>query len=177
MVTDGNWSKEDIAALTKAIVRFPPGTNARWKTIADFIDKPQKEVIKKAQELAKRREQELQEKQQAEERKKQQAMQRQATATQKKAAPQSAQAKAKAKPGAATDAAAAAAAQPQVDAEGWTNAQQAQMEAAMKQFPGSMPTKERWIAIADLVEGKTAKECFTRYKNIVAKLKAEQAKK
>ena len=24
---DSNWSKEDIANLTKAIVRFPPGTN------------------------------------------------------------------------------------------------------------------------------------------------------
>ena len=32
------------------------------------------------------------------------------------------------------------------------------MEAAMKKFPGSMPTKERWIAIAEEVEGKTAKD-------------------
>ena len=50
------------------------------------------------------------------------------------------------------------------------------MEAAMKQFPGSMATKERWIAIADVVNEKTAKECFTRFKSIVAKLKAEQQK-
>jgi len=31
------------------------------------------------------------------------------------------------------------------------------MEAAMKEFPGSMPTKERWIAIAGKVNEKSAK--------------------
>ena len=46
------------------------------------------------------------------------------------------------------------------------------MEAAMKEFPASMATKERWIAIAEKVEGKSAKECFARFKSIVAKLKA-----
>ena len=49
-----------------------------------------------------------------------------------------------------------------------------QMEAAMKKFPSSMATKERWIAIAELVDDKSAKECFTRFKSIVAKLKAGQ---
>lgn len=44
----------------------------------------------------------------------------------------------------------------------------------MKKHPASMPTKERWIAIAEQVDGKTAKECFTRFKSIVAKLKAEK---
>lgn len=37
-----------------------------------------------------------------------------------------------------------------------------------------MATKERWIAIAGDVEGKSAKECFARFKSIVAKLKAGQ---
>jgi len=49
------------------------------------------------------------------------------------------------------------------------------MEAAMKQFPGSMPTKERWIEISKVVGEKTAKECFIRFKSIVAKMKAEKA--
>ena len=47
----------------------------------------------------------------------------------------------------------------------------------MKKHPGSMATKERWVAIADEVEGKAAKECFTRFKSIIAKLKADQAAK
>lgn len=66
------------------------------------------------------------------------------------------------------------AAQSATDADGWTGEQQKAMEAAMKSFPSSMATKERWIAIAETVEGKTAKDCFTRFKGIVAKLKAEQ---
>lgn len=49
------------------------------------------------------------------------------------------------------------------------------MEGAMKQFPGSMGTKERWIAIAGIVDEKSAKECFTRFKSIVAKMKADKA--
>lgn len=49
VVEDEKWTKEDIALLTKAIVRFPPGTSQRWKTIAEFCGyRNQKEVIKKA---------------------------------------------------------------------------------------------------------------------------------
>ena len=59
-VEDSNWSKEDIALLTKAIVKFPPGTGRRWAVIAEFCgQRNQKEVIKKAQELAARRQNEL----------------------------------------------------------------------------------------------------------------------
>ena len=54
---ESGWSKEEIALLTKGIVKFPPGTKDRWATIADFVaTKSQKEVIKKAQEIAQKRE-------------------------------------------------------------------------------------------------------------------------
>jgi len=46
------------------------------------------------------------------------------------------------------------------------------MEAGMKEFPSTIPTKERWISIAEKVDGKTAKECFTRFKELCAKVKA-----
>ena len=50
---ESGWTKEEIALLTKGIVKFPPGTKDRWGTIADFVaSKSQKEVIKKAQEIA-----------------------------------------------------------------------------------------------------------------------------
>lgn len=42
----------------------------------------------------------------------------------------------------------------------------------MKDFPGNLPTKERWISIAGTVEGKNAKACFIRFKEILAKVKA-----
>ena len=41
----------------------------------------------------------------------------------------------------------------------------------MKEIPQTMATKERWIQIADGVTGKTPKECFTRYKELVKKAK------
>jgi len=42
----------------------------------------------------------------------------------------------------------------------------------MKSVPSTVATKERWIKIAESVTDKTPKECFTRYKELVAKAKA-----
>lgn len=43
-----DWTPDDVAMLTKGIVKFPPGTGNRWKVIAEFVGKNQKEVIAKA---------------------------------------------------------------------------------------------------------------------------------
>lgn len=46
---DAGWTKDEIALMTKAIVKFPPGTKDRWMTISQFVgSKTQKECIKKA---------------------------------------------------------------------------------------------------------------------------------
>lgn len=45
------------------------------------------------------------------------------------------------------------------------------MEAGMKTFPASMPTKDRWLKIAEVVDGKVARECFERFKLIVSQTK------
>ena len=47
----------------------------------------------------------------------------------------------------------------------------------MREFSGSIPVKERWIKISEKVEGKTAKECYERFKDICAKLKKQQETK
>lgn len=44
----------------------------------------------------------------------------------------------------------------------------------MRDFPGSIPVKERWVKIAEKVEGKTAKECYERFKEICSLLKKQQ---
>jgi hypothetical protein len=49
-----------------------------------------------------------------------------------------------------------------------------QMEKGMKAVPGSVATKERWIQIGAMVEGKAAKDCFERFKIICARLKADK---
>lgn len=46
----------------------------------------------------------------------------------------------------------------------------------MKEIPASVPTKERWLKIAEYVEGKPVKEVFARYKELVAKAKAKASK-
>ena len=61
-------------------------------------------------------------------------------------------------------------------ADAWTNEQQKQMEKGMKEIQASVPTKERWIKIAEGVDGKTPKECFTRFKELCAKAKASAQK-
>lgn len=43
----------------------------------------------------------------------------------------------------------------------------------MKAVPTSVPAKERWTLIANMVCGKTPKECFMRFKTILAKVKAK----
>lgn len=55
--------------------------------------------------------------------------------------------------------------------QAWSNEQQKQLEAGMREFPGSIPVKERWIKIAEKVDGKTPKECYERFKEIVALVK------
>lgn len=42
----------------------------------------------------------------------------------------------------------------------------------MKKFPASMAAKERWIAVAGVVDDKSPKDVYTRFRSIVAKLKA-----
>lgn len=38
----------------------------------------------------------------------------------------------------------------------------------MKDVPVSVPLKERWTKIGKLVDGKTPKECYERFRKIVA---------
>jgi len=58
----------------------------------------------------------------------------------------------------------------------WTVEQQKEMETGMKNVPASVPTKERWLKIAESVTGRTPKECFTRYKELCAKAKTNGQK-
>jgi len=56
------WSDEEISLLHKALLKFPPGTGQRWKTVASYCCKSQKDVIKKAEWLNARRKIEIDEK-------------------------------------------------------------------------------------------------------------------
>jgi len=57
---------------------------------------------------------------------------------------------------------------------GWSAEQQTALEKGMKDFTTKeFPGKVRWEKIAEAVDDKTPKECFERFKEICAKIKAE----
>ena len=189
-VVDADWTKEEVSLLAKGIARFPPGTTQRWATITDYVgSKTQKEVLKKAEQMKKKREAEIAENQAVAKAKegnsykpgKKVVMPGKQGAANQENTPGNWQPTDGSRPESNVGTKAAPKKEepttPTVDEEGWSGDQQVAMEAGMKKFPGSIPTKERWVKIAEEVEGKSAKECFTRFKSIVAKLKEQQAAK
>lgn len=65
-------------------------------------------------------------------------------------------------------------AEPVVEENGWGKEQQSALEKGMKDFTAKeFPGKVRWEKISEVVDGKSPKECFERFKEICAKVKAE----
>jgi hypothetical protein len=60
------------------------------------------------------------------------------------------------------------------EAPEWSTEQQKQLEDGMREFPASMAPKERWVSIAKSVTDKLPRECFERFKFIVAQLKKNE---
>jgi len=160
-----NWSQEDIKQLTLGIVKFPAGTGDRWKVIAEFVGKSQKEVISKAKEIQARQLQDVEARRKEEQDKQDKLAQLKKEAALKQAKEQNTT-KAPAAPSTAPTAA------PSND-DVWTNDQQKQMENGMREFGADLPTKERWIKIAERVDGKSAKQCYERFKDLCAKAKSK----
>lgn len=61
------------------------------------------------------------------------------------------------------------------DADGWTRAQQAALESALREIKKGAGTGDRWAAIAARVGGKTRAECVARFKFIRQQIKAQKA--
>jgi len=58
------------------------------------------------------------------------------------------------------------AASPAAQGEEWTKEEDQLLQSALSQFPASMDKNERWTQIAEMVPGKTKKQCVTRFKAI-----------
>lgn len=157
-----DWSNEEVAQLILAIKKFPPGTQNRWRVIAEFMNRNQKDVINKAKEMQEKKQSDVESK------RKDELDRRQQEEKYKKEAQDRVKKQVEAKTGGQSADQAAA------NPDGWSNEQQKQMEKGMREVPSTVPTKERWIKIAEGVDGKTAKECFTRFKELCAKAKAAQ---
>lgn len=164
LATLNKWSEEEIALLTKGILKYPAGMGSRWEKIAAMIGgtKTIHEVTAMAKELSIKNvrgeknimstmEQVMNEK------------------TGVKPTEPSKKAESPQAPSTPKD-------QPAPPAPGdWSQAQQKALEVAMKQFPATMDKKERWIKIAEAIPGKTPKDCIDRVKEIKEKLAKKPA--
>ena len=131
--------------------------------IAEYVGRNPKEVIAKAKEMQERKQTtvDAKRKEEADLKAKREAIR----AEMKGQAKADAEAKMKQQKAAAVP-----------DPNAWTKEQQRQMETGMREIPASVPVtaeskKARWIKIADGVDGKTAKECFTRFKELCVQAK------
>jgi hypothetical protein len=61
------------------------------------------------------------------------------------------------------------------DVDAWTADQQRQLEVALRSVPSGDP--ERWEKVAELVEGKSKKDCIKRYKHLADLVKASKGAK
>jgi len=151
------WTDEEIALLTKGILKYPAGIGGRWEKISDLIGgtKTIHEVTAMAKDLSiknVRGEKNILNTME-------EAIKEKNTATVKK----SLHANSEPLPPKEDK-------QPAASPLDWSQGQQKQLEVALKKFPATMEKKERWTKISEAVEGKTAKECLDRVKEIKEKL-------
>jgi len=158
MATLNKWTEDEIAALTKGVLKYPAGMGSRWEKITALIggSKTIHEVTAMAKELAIKNvrgeknimstmDEVMKEKTGAKQSEPSKKIEESQTGPVIKESGQP----------------------PSVE---WSQPQQKALEAAMKQFPASMEKKERWTKIAEAIPGKTAKECIERVKEIKEKL-------
>jgi DnaJ family protein C protein 2 len=142
----GPWSKEELAALAKAIKKYPAGGSNRWDAIALFVNnlcklpdpRTKEECIEKYNQIA---------------------------SSSSSAAVQTA--------GAAVGAGATLGVETgesgTIAEEGgvaWTDEQDSLLQEMLRKYPADMEKNERWKMIARGVPGKTKKDCVERFKAI-----------
>ena len=152
------WSKPELAALVKAVKKYPAGGANRWEVIAQFINtllclpEPRskddcikqyesvKESSGKPPATVKASEAEANNKMQVEEKKEEAKVEET-----KEEVP---------------------------DETGWTATQTKDLQEALTVFNKEMEKQARWQKIGEFVVGKTKQECAAKYKEIRANIKA-----
>ncbi|KAL3114253.1 hypothetical protein niasHT_014097 [Heterodera trifolii] len=141
------WSMNELQLLIKAVNLFPPGTNERWKQVAEYVSshgdqqRTEREVISQVKLLKSNPSSNL-------------------------APPPTVVTKNAETNASATLTAPSAAS----DDQEWSAEQQKQLERALKATI-SVDAKDRWDQIAAMVDGKDKKECIRRYKMVAQMVK------
>lgn len=168
------WTPKDLQLLTKSIKLFPGGTVERWEKIADYLShhtntpRTSAECIKISKQIQSGAIDP--------------ALLAQAFVEQENLAIKSRNVTIADPPTVRTDDDEPKSAEPKEDEEAseWSPVQQAQLEAALKEFPAGMFKEnpaDRWDKIAACVEGKSKKEVKLRMKELadLIKKKKQQA--
>eukprot|EP01067_Filipodium_phascolosomae_P009091 Filipodium_phascolosomae@DN8015_c0_g1_i1.p1 len=159
------WSEEDIRNLYKALKKFPSGVTLRWKLISDFVGTHnEQQVVDKVKDLSKR----------------QSTTENKPSDFEKfKSENSNALKKITVLPDEVTDLSLTEISLTDPNETGeddaWTKDQQDCLEKALTQFPSSLPPGVRWNHIAEMVAGKSKKECISRFKQIRDALKAQRS--
>ena len=153
---DSIWSKEEMFLLQKGVKKYPAGTKQRWDKIREIVKtKSEEEIIQMAHYLVVNPNikiegninlKELLQKEKKENKENKEEKKIKNEKTNEKKSEAN-----------------------------WTAEEQKLLEEALKKYPSSLPTNERWTNIAKHV-GKTKKQCVERYKYLASLIKKNKEK-
>lgn len=150
------WTKEDSGHLSRALIKYPGGTRGRWAAVARTMNNKTGRCedsgfyIAHARKIQQQRQRNKQQKEQS----------KSSTQRRRQVSPDKASSN-----------------NSGLNAAGhWTASQQKQLETAIASAVGITSPKERWKYIGTQVDGKSAKECVQRFRDIRASLKAPPQK-
>ena len=150
---DSIWSKEEMFLLQKGVKKYPAGTKQRWDKIREIVKtKSEEEIIQMAHYLVVNPNIKiegninLKELLQKEKKENKEEKKIKNEKTNEKKSEAN-----------------------------WTAEEQKLLEEALKKYPSSLPTNERWTNIAKHV-GKTKKQCVERYKYLASLIKKNKEK-
>ena len=136
------WTELEMSFLFKAVAKFPGGTRNRWDTIANYVNTQARQDFRRSA---------------------------------KNCIAQASRVNIRRNPrhqnrGATSASQQGDAGKEQGSTFAWTEAQQKELESALRKYPASMDKRERWKLIASDVKGQNVKACVARYKEIRAQL-------
>ena len=149
---DSIWTKEEMFLLQKGVKKYPAGTKKRWDKIKEIVKtKSEEEIVRMTHYLVVnpniKIEGNINLKELLQKEKKEQNNEEKKNKGEKQ----------------------------EKSEINWTAEEQKLLEEALKKYPSSLPTNERWTNISKHV-GKTKKQCVERYKYLANLIKKNKGK-
>ena len=146
------WTKEEMFLLQKGVKKYPAGTKKRWDKIKEIVKtKSEEEIVQMAHYLVVNPNIKIEDNINLKD-------------LLKKEKKENKEEKPKTKEN-----------DEKKSEINWTAGEQKLLEEALKKYPSSLPTNERWTNIAKHV-GKTKKQCVERYKYLANLIKKNKEK-